>query len=647
MRIDGLQNPVNLLKGRTMTRRNRLVTKLGMRSTLIACICATASLAFAVSASAAGSASLGVGTNTAGSQTSVQVAVDGGGNPIDGFTVTLPTSLNGNWSALGNRCSASVLEADPAACPAASVFGTAEVTTPLVGTPLTGSVIAYDAGGSLPGIALATDDGGSVTSLILMSVAHPPTIAGYMVQLNTDSGIEGPPVTAVDIDFSGGSSGQAFKVQTAAYCYPSDAADASIWRGNGREYVISSAISFSGCSNGGWITSGPAVGDTIETDSVTFNYRYTGAGSFSKFRCALVSLDNESNSPTGSLTDCGTVKTGSSKTYSNLPNGLYAFRVYKYPSGGGYDVRRFRVNKLDSTTTLVVNNAVANGNTMVELTAGLDSANEGSITSITLRMPASVGFNNLTLDEDGVCSNEAAFGSDPLGDCSPNSIYGDVQLTMPLLNTTVTGSLVVFDAGGTMPGLLLIAQDSGLGVDFRTPLYIGERATAAGTFLEFSSSDSLAYIDPAVTDIVIAALSNVSSEHLFKVKPANYCYPSDAADSTITSTNGGTVDSVSNSQSFSGCSNGGLITSGPAMGSTGNPSTVTFNYRYTGSGSFSKFRCGLVKLSGPSNGSTVDCGTVKAGSSKTYTGLTDGVYAFRVYTSSTYVSDISRFQVGG
>lgn len=632
-----------------MIRRNRLVTRLGMRSTLIACICATASLAFAVSASAAGSASLSVGTNTAGSQTSVQMAVDGGvgSNPIDNLSITLPTSLNGNWSALANRCSTSVLQTDPSACPAASFFGTAEVTTPLVGAPLTGSVIAYDSGGSSPGIALVTDDGGSVSSLILLRVFQTTTNAGLMIQLSSFDGIDGPPVTAVEIDFSGGSAGQAFKVSSATLCYPSDALDASLWRGNGREYAIGSAVSFSGCNNGGWITSGPAVGDTIETDSVTFNYQYTGAGSFSKFRCGLVSLENESNNMTNSITDCGTVKAGSTKTYSNLPNGLYAFRVYKYPSGGGYDLRKFRVNKLDATTTLVVNNAVANGTTMVELTAGLDSANEGSIDLITLRMPTSVGFNNPTLDEDGVCSNEAAFGSDPLGDCSPNSIYGDVQLTMPLLNTTVTGSLVVWDAGGSTPGLLLIAQDTGLGVDFRTPMYAFERTTAAGTILEFSNPDSLAYIDPAVTDIAIAALSNVSSEHLFKVKSANLCYPSDAADSTITSTNGGTVDSVSNSQSFSGCSNGGLITSGPAMGSTGNPSTVTFNYHYTGSGSFSKFRCGLVKLSGTGNGSTVDCGTVKAGSSKTYTGLTDGVYAFRVYTSSTYVSDISRFQVGG
>ncbi len=385
-----------------------------------------------------------------------------------------------------------------------------------------------------------------------------------------------------------------------------------------------------------------AGSQAVRPPAVTFNYQYTGAGSFSKFRCGLVSL---SNGFVNQISDCGTVKTGSTKTYENLANGVYAFRVYKYPSGGGYDLRKFEVQQTDSSTSIVANPGNANAGTGVELTAGLGGSDEGSIEALTLRMPTSIGFDWSSLV---LCDNATAHGPDPINNCPMDSIYGDVDVTMPLVGTTLRGSFIAYDSGGSLPELLLVAQDSGLGVDYRYAYYFSERNTAAGNVIEITSYQEVSEAGPAATDIALLGFTNVSGDRFFKVKTASYCYPSDTVDATIVSTNGVTVDSVGAEETFSGCSNGGLVTSGPSTGSTGNSSSVTFNYHYTGSGSFSKFRCGLVKLSDSSAvGTTVDCGTVKAGSSKTYSGLTDGVYAFRVYTYPSYVYDMRKFQVGG
>lgn len=637
--------PVNpFLRTRSVVRRARL------KSVISACLGVAAALAFAVPAFANGDATLSVGTNTAGSATSTHLtaSLNQGTQSISNILFNLPTSLNFNWAALDtpNRCTdAAIYGPDPLGdCSPSSFFGDVSLTTPLSATPLNGSVIVFDAGGTLPGIALVVIDSGlSLDSRTLLDISAPTLNSGSVIQLSGSIDTDAP-VTALDIDINGGTAGHVFKVQSAAHCYPSDALDATITSNAGdTQYDVSSAVSFSGCSNGGWITSGPATGSTITTDAVTFNYQYTGGGSFSKFRCGLVSLSDPS-ALINQISDCGTVKTGSSKTYTNLANGVYAFRVYKYPSGGGYDLRKFEVQQTDSATSIAVDPGNANAGTGVELTSGLGGSDEGSIDWITMRLPTSVGFDWSSLV---LCDNAVAYGPDPISNCPLDSIYGTVDLTMPLVGATLSGSIIAYDSGGSLPDLLLAVQDSSLGVDYRTAFTFNERNTAAGNVIEIASYQDVSETNPAVTDIALSGFTNGSGDRFFKVKPAGYCYPSDTIDTTIVSTNGATVNSIGAEETFNGCSNGGLITSGPATGSSGNSSTVTFNYQYTGSGSFSKFRCGLVKLSdGSSAGSTVDCGTVKAGSSKTYTGLTDGVYAFRVYTYSSYVYDMRKFQVG-
>ena len=356
-----------------------------------------------------------------------------------------------------------------------------------------------------------------------------------------------------------------------------------------------------------------------------------------------MSLSNSENGVVN-YSDCGTVAGGSSKTYSDLSPGAYAFRVYKYPYDGTSDLHKFRVRKpVDPKPSINVDTAVAGIVTEVDLATGLESDDERTLSSAVFRLPTSIGINWPSVVQ---CPTTDALGTDPLGDCPAASIYEGVELAMPVLGANLDGSMVVYDSGGSLPNILLVVQDVGLGVDYRTSFTAYERPTAIGTVVELANLDPLDEVGPAVTKIALNGISSPAGNKLFKVRAASQCYSSDAIDSTVITTTGDTVEKVGTEENLTGCSNGGLITSGPATGSTGNDSTVTFDYHYTGSGSFTKFRCGLVKLSGYNSGSTVDCGTVKTGSSKTYTGLTNGVYGFRVSTSPTAVYDMRKFQVG-
>ena len=67
---------------------------------------------------------------------------------IGKLKVDLPRQLPARQATLQKACTSAVFEADPAACPAASVVGRASVVTPLLGNPLTGPAYLVSHGGA-------------------------------------------------------------------------------------------------------------------------------------------------------------------------------------------------------------------------------------------------------------------------------------------------------------------------------------------------------------------------------------------------------------------------------------------------------------------------------------------------------------------
>lgn len=601
-------------------------------------------LVLAATASATTLTALTVGTNTAGSSTTatIDAALVQSPQSIDSIRFNLPTSLTANWSIINtNRCSNEVVYgSDPVGeCPASSVFGTAIVSSPLIQVPIEGHLIAYDAGGSLPGLALIAEDAGeTVESRAYFSVSNPTTVSGTLVQLWAED-VSGPALEQMTLFFTGSTAGQFLKVQSAANCHANDAIDTMVITDAGyTSFGTGGAVSFSGCSNGGWITGGPATGDVVSSDAVTFNYHYTGGGSFTKFRCGLVSY-SDPNAAASQLVDCGTIAAGSSKTYSGLPNGSYAFRVSKYPTGGSTDLRKFEIRR----PSLAIENGAVNTATGLELSASVGTG-ESYLSEATLRLPTSLIINGAALGSTNICSAAVAEQPDPQENC-PDAVFGTADLTAQG-GSVYHGYAIVVDSGGSIPNLLVYA-DLGGSNEWRAAFDMWDRNTGAGNVMQLSVLEGDLVDDSQQMERIDINLTGGTSGQLFKVKTGNYCYSADTMDATIEVDGSSTSDSMGSSNSaFTGCNTGGLITSGPATGSIGNSSSVTFSYSYSGSG-FSKFRCALVKLSDPSaSATTVDCGTVKTGSSKTYTGLSNGVYQFRVLTNSTVVYDMRKFKVG-
>lgn len=312
--------------------------------------CALACFAIAGSAQASTKASVSFSSNAAGSLTSAKIAValTGSSGTISRVNVNLPTSLNVDLAALSaiEVCDPEVVQGPNPVdeCPETSIFGRAKVKTPLSILPLTGRVIAYEAGGAAPGLALvATNESHTIESRTLLETALGSSASGSIIKLIGDTGDESP-ITALRFNLTGGISGQYLRIKAADYCLAEDALDATLTNAGGElSYAMSPVVNFTGCNTGGLITSGPATGSKVSGNTVSFNYHYTGANAFTGFRCRLERVSDEL--PFTQSVDCGTTATGSTKTYTGLAEGVYMFRVSTLGfAPAAIDVRKFQVN---------------------------------------------------------------------------------------------------------------------------------------------------------------------------------------------------------------------------------------------------------------------------------------------------------------
>lgn len=296
-----------------------------------------------------------------------------------------------------------------------------------------------------------------------------------------------------------------------------------------------------------------------------------------------------------------------------------------------------------ATASISLGSNAAGSPTTAKIAVAL-SRPSGTVNRVLFNLPASLALNSSALADDAVCAPEVVAGSNPIGDCPVNSIFGHVELKTPLSTAPLVGSVIAYDTGGAVPGLALVAVDQNNTITSRSLLAASLWYTPGGQFIQVAG-------DVGAETPISALKINLSESpagQFLRVGSANYCYAKDALDTALTNSRGELSYAISTAVSFAGCGTGGLITSGPATGSLVFGGTATFNFQYTGTGTFTGFRCALVRVSDEMPvGDAVDCGTVASGSTKTYTGLSKGVYMFRVSTLgfAPAVVDMRKFRV--
>lgn len=95
-----------------------------------------------------------------GASLSVKIAMGAGGANLAKVRVILPERLPARLSTLQHACPASVFGAGPSRCPAASVVGTARVSTPLLAHPLSGRAYLVARGTAFPDVVLVLEGEG-------------------------------------------------------------------------------------------------------------------------------------------------------------------------------------------------------------------------------------------------------------------------------------------------------------------------------------------------------------------------------------------------------------------------------------------------------------------------------------------------------
>ncbi len=139
-------------------------------------------------------------THADGAGVDVKVAMPAGGANLQSFAVTLPTQLPARLSTVEQACPAATFHANPSACGAGSIVGTATAVTPILPGALTGTVYLVSNGGAaLPQvyIVLAADG-------VTVSVAGTVSFTSTGATMATVPDVPDVPITSLDLDLPTG-----------------------------------------------------------------------------------------------------------------------------------------------------------------------------------------------------------------------------------------------------------------------------------------------------------------------------------------------------------------------------------------------------------------------------------------------------------
>jgi len=185
-------------------------------------------------------------SKAAGAYLHVRIEGSPGQANIAALKVELPKRLSTRLGTLQHSCRSSAFDANPAACPASSVVGSASVTSPALPYPLIGPVYAISNGEALlPAVALVLQgDGLTVRLEGRSSLAHGVTA-------ETFGSLPDVPITRVDLKLpSGPHSLLAATVPAASHgslCGMRLAMPTEITGQNGAVVKQNTSISISGC----------------------------------------------------------------------------------------------------------------------------------------------------------------------------------------------------------------------------------------------------------------------------------------------------------------------------------------------------------------------------------------------------------------
>jgi len=180
----------------------------------------------------------------------VRIVAPRGEANIAKLKVDLPRRLVARLSTLQRACMASVFEANPARCPAASVVGTALVRTPILHYPLFGPVYVLSRGGAAqPEIALVLQTQGVVLEVVGQAHVKGPLVSA------TFRSLPDAPLSSVDLELNAGPHSLLGANLPASargsLCGRRMAMETEITGQNGAVVKQSTIVSVSGCGRGG------------------------------------------------------------------------------------------------------------------------------------------------------------------------------------------------------------------------------------------------------------------------------------------------------------------------------------------------------------------------------------------------------------
>jgi hypothetical protein len=169
-----------------------------------------------------------------GAQLSTSLTQSSGEAATKSVSLTLPAGLGARLSALGTACGA----ADLSQCPA---LGSATITTPLLGAPLTGKIVLVGRSGTLPAIDVVLPPPFAFTL-----VGTPTTAAGGLAV--AFGGIPDVPISSLQVTFAGGGSSL---LTNQTVCSGTQRLSADLVAQSGARAHLSPTLAVHGCSNTG------------------------------------------------------------------------------------------------------------------------------------------------------------------------------------------------------------------------------------------------------------------------------------------------------------------------------------------------------------------------------------------------------------